>query len=977
MSIHFANPQALWLLALVVPIVLWARRSMAGLGTLRRVSALVLRIAIVTLVVLALAGPQWSLPQDDLSVIYVVDQSLSIPPEARAKALDFVLSSQQERRRTDHVGMVVFGRSAALERRPGTGDLLKLPDTGERTSVQSVVSPERTGIAEALRLALAAFGPAGRKRIVLVSDGNENVGIAAEEAETARRNGVRIDVWPIAYAHGNEVMVEKVTSPSNADRGATFEVRTVVNAARPQSAKLRLYENGALIGSEEVALKTGRNVFFVERKLPEPGYYSYEATIETEGDTLYANNKAAGFTVVRGRSRVLLADSDPTHAENLASVLRRQGMDVKVVGLEALPLSLGQLIPYDAVILSNVPAGNLGAEGMRAVELAVKDWGVGLVMIGGENAFGPGGYQDSPVERALPVAMDIKQKRIMPSGALVVILHTCEIPQGNYWAQQIATSALNVLSSTDEFGVIYYGYQGGDQWLFPLQRVKDKQRLARLIASVAPGDMGSFIQAFKMAHKALNQSTASVKHVVVISDGDPAYPSDKAVAAMFADGITISTVGVFPHTGTETARLSHVAAIGGGRFYEPTDPASLPRIFIKEAATVRRSLIFEEPFRPTVAMASELTKGIPSDAYPTLEGYVLTEPKRLAEVPLVTPHKDPLLAHWQYGLGRAVAFTSDAKPRWAAQWLAWDRFEAFWAQVVRWVSRSASDAPLRVKTRVTDDRAHVLIDAIDPEGRFLNEIEFTGTLVTADARETSLRVEQTGPGRYEAAFDVGEAGTNYLVLHYTDAEGRRRLHTEGVVVPYSSEYRELQADTGLLARLAETTAGRTLTGDDEVFARDFVATPRYKEMWPTFLLIALLLVPVDVFVRRVFLDYAAIWRRIVAAALARQRAKAAPTHVSTLAGAKERARDRLEKRRRRFEPSADADAPPPKEPGLSAEPTGPKPKIAPTEAPKPTETSPAVERDDQTYTGRLLRAKRKAREDKDKDSDSSKDDSRS
>ena len=193
------------------------------------------------------------------------------------------------------------------------------------------------------------------------------------------------------------------------------------------------------------------------------------------------------------------------------------------------------------------------------------------------------------------------------------------------------------------------------------------------------------------------------------------------------------------------------------------------------------------------------------------------------------------------------------------------------------------------------------------------------------------------------------------------------------MVPYSSEYRELQADTGLLARLAETTDGRTLTGDDEVFARDFVATPRYKEMWPTFLLIALLLVPVDVFVRRVFLDYAAIWRRIVAAALARQRAKAAPTHVSTLAGAKERARDRLEKRRRRFEPSADA--PPPKEPGLSAEPTGPKPKIAPTEAPKPTETSPAVERDDQTYTGRLLRAKRKAREDK--DTDSSNDDPKS
>ncbi len=984
MSVNFGNPMALALLVSLVPVVLWARRPLAGLGKARGGVALVLRFLITLLLVLSLSRFQWSFTQDEMSVGYVLDRSLSIPADAQKHALQFVLESQNRRQSGDTVGLVVFGRGAALERSVEAAPLFELfeeesPDRqeslGETVGLQSVVLPERTNIAAGLRLALGAFPPSDRKRIVLISDGNENMGAAIEEAETARRNGVRIDVLPIRYQYDQEVMVEKVVAPANVDEGESFEVRTVVQASSPHSARLHLYENGVLIGSQVVDLEPGRNVFVITRKLPEPGYYIYSATIESTQDTLYANNTSSAFALVRGEGRVLLVAGDPEHAEPLLDALETQGLKVRLAGLGSLPLALGELIPYDVVILSDVPAASLGEEGMRAVELAVKDWGVGLVMIGGENSFGPGGYQDSPVERALPVTMDIKQRRVMPSGALVVILHTCEIPEGNYWAQQIAGASLRVLSPTDEYGIIYYDWQANEKWLFKLQRVQDKSRMASLISGVAPGDMPSFITSLQMAHTALKASTASIKHVVIISDGDPSYPSDATVLAMVADGITISTVAIAPHSQTDAVRLAHVARFGRGRFYEPLDFSGLPEIFIKEAATVRRALIFEETFTPSVALTSEVTTGIRSGEYPPLRGYVCTTGKELAEVTLVTHHDDPLLAHMQCGLGRTVAFTSDAEPRWAADWMGWEKFEQFWAQVVRWSSRRIAAAGLRARSEIKDDRAHLVVDAIDSEGRFINGIRFQGVVVTPQSKEKPIRLEQSGPGRYEALFDVEGPGTHYVSLSYTDEAGQARLHTDGLVVPYSAEFRELGGNEPMLTALADLTGGRVLRVTDDVFARTFPAAPHFRDAWPHLLLLAVLLVPVDVFVRRVFVDWAAVWAPVAEAVrwlprrLAGRRGEPAPspTHVSALLGRKRETREQWARRGRKFEPTGDV---PLEEPTLTAERERPPANAVIAERPAEEAEGPAVEREDETYMGRLLRAKRKALEERQRAQDS-------
>jgi uncharacterized membrane protein len=980
-SIHFANPWALVLLVSLVPVVLWARRSIAGIGRLRGGLAVALRTAILLLLTLALAQARWAFTQDDLSVVYVLDQSLSIPQVDQKEALDWVMRTQKQKRGADTVGLVLFGRNAALECRPSTAPLLEpreaatqpaagAPRAAETPSLQSVISPQRTNIAGAMRLGLAAFPPSSRKRLVVVSDGNENVGSAVDEAEVARRNGVRVDVWPVRYRYENEVMVEKVIAPAEVEKKASFEVRTVVNASRAQQAKLRVYESRVLIGEQIVDLKAGRNVFMVQRRLAEPGNVTYAAEIEpleADADTLAANNRASAFTAVRGQGRILYVEGDLEHSEFLRSALTQQGLDVKTIGLDGLPLGLGDLIPFDAVILSNVSAPYLGEDGMRALELAVKDWGVGLVMVGGENAYGPGGYQGSPVERALPVSMDVKERRVLPSGALVIILHTCEIAQGNYWAREICRAALRTLSSTDEFGVVDLDYgKGGMAWAVPLQRATDKYALDALITAAQPGDMPDFVAPFQMAHTALKKSAASLKHVVVISDGDPSYPSDAAVLAMVQDKITVSTVVINPHGQLDVQRMAHVAAVGRGRAYAPATGSDLPQIFIKEAATIRRSLIFEEPFRPRVTAVTELVRGIPPPEYPLLRGYVVTSAKQLAEIPLMTNHDDPLLAHWQYGLGRATAFTSDAKERWAANWIPWDKYQPFWVQVIRWTARNVQTGALRVRAEMVDDRAHLTIDATDSQGRFLNDLRIQGAVVTPDHREVSVRVEQTGPGRYEADCETLEEGAHYVSLRYSDAQGRAALHSQGLVVPYSAEYRELKANEDRLRALAEATGGRVLTATDDVFARTFAPAPRFQDAWRHLLLAALLLAPLDVFVRRVFVDYRAAWAWARAAALPiigrpAARRGARPEYVSALLTRKQLTREQLARRTAKFEPGR---------PVQVAEPTltpldGEAPPEA-TLAERPTETPqrPTVEREEDTYTGRLLKAKRQFKDEK-------------
>jgi uncharacterized membrane protein len=849
MPFQFTHPAWLLLLPVAVAWVLWlAWRTDVHTALWRRWTSTALRLIGVALVVLALAGLQWRKPQEGMNVFFLLDRSDSVPSEQQEAAREYVTLAATLKRKEDNVGVLVFGSEASIESSP-------LSAVQSDTKIFAVVDGQRTDIASALRLGTAAFPETGQKRLVLLSDGNENLGDAFGAAVQARSMEIAIDVVPLGVARTGDVFVQKLGLPSNVKRGQTFDVRIFAEADEEQDATVRLFLNEQLLGQQRVRLEQGKNLFTFPQTLTEAGFYAYDVRIEALRDSIPQNNRALNFTTVRGDPTVLMVSSDPARDAPLAAALRGSELEVRVVDVGAFPGTLAEMQAYDTIFLCNVAAGDLGTTLMRLLESAVRDFGVGLVCVGGDQAYAAGSYRGTPLDTVLPVDMELSSKKVLPPGAVVLIMHGMEFNNGNQVARDCAIGVLDALGPQDEMGVLLW--DGTERWLFELQRVADKRALRRQIQGMNQGDLPSFQGLMELAHRGLRQSKASLKHVIVFSDGDPAPPSGALMAAITGDRITVSSVLISGHAGPDI--MIQIAEQGRGRFYNVTSPSQLPQIFIKEAAVVLKSAIYEEPFRPQVVAGSELTRGITAGAYPTLRGYVATTQKPRAETPLLTDKGDPLLAHWQYGLGRAVAFTSDAQPRWAADWLEWEQYRQFWAQVANWSLRKLDDADLTTDVTVEKGEGVVSVEALDSEGNFRNFLNLQTVVVSPQGERQVVRLEQVGPGRYEGRFPTHEVGAYLLNLTEIEAGQPRASMVVGASVNYSPEFASGEPNHHLLRQIAEATGGRVLPQDPtrieaNPFRFDRQKTFQPRDLFEWLLKLAILLFPLDVAVRRIDID---------------------------------------------------------------------------------------------------------------------------
>jgi len=874
-DIRFTEPIWLWLL-LLIPLTWYMSHRLRNIESFRRWSIMTVRTLVLLLVVLALARPEIALRSTNMTVYFLLDVSESIPQQVREDAEDMVRELSANKPRDDEAGLIVFGADASIE-------ALAISTFDFEGPVRSVVNTQGTDMSAAMRLALSAFPNNRIRRMVLLSDGNENIGNALEVARMARNSGVPVDVVSLDYTHERDVQIDNLVIPQQTARDTPFDIKVYLSSDTEEQGLLRIFENDALIVEEEVTVRPGRNPPLVlPRRLQEGGFHRYRAEIVVPGDTRPQNNQALAFTTLRTDPRVLYIEGDQSNRNYLAAALRAEDVNVVFGGPEDIPISLEEMQAYDSVIFSNVHANRMSNQQMRMIERAVHDLGIGFIMIGGEDSFGSGGYQDSPIEEALPVSMDVKQRQVLPNGALVTVLHTVEIPDGNAWAREISLAALDVLSARDYYGLVYYGLPPGQDrrgafvgagfsehflWEPGLQQVGDKRAMRAMIRGVQPADMPSFDPALRLAYEGLRDITAEAKHIVIISDGDPAPPNRELAQAIQSEGISISTVLIAPHFESAAVQvMEYLAYWGGGNFYYPKIPTELPRIFIKEASVVRRSLIFEETFFPQGDQPSEILAGL--DALRELQGYVLTSEKDLATIALRTHHGDPLLAHWRYGLGKTVAFTSDAKNRWAAPWVDWEGFAKFWSQTVRWSLRETSSSNFQVTTDVSGGTGRVVVDALDTAGNFLNFVEFDTTVLGPDMSAQEVTVRQVAPGRYEGEFNAQEVGT-YMVRLATGEDEAPETLVSGVALSYSPEFETTQSNPRFMRRIAEESGGRVVEPGYSAFDRFQAPVMQPRPIWELLLLLGLLLVPLDVFLRRVYFDpadiRAAVAKRLSAA----------------------------------------------------------------------------------------------------------------
>jgi uncharacterized membrane protein len=860
----FTNPGALWLF-LLLPIFAAIGWPRFAYRRTRDAISLIIRLLLVALLIVGLAGIQVQQTADNLAVVFLVDVSDSVSAQLRSAALDYVRAASATMSERDQAAVVLFGANALVE----------IPMTDRLELVQAGADPVRlnTDLAEAMRLGLALFPADAAKRMVILSDGKQTVGDAAEVARLAAATGVQIDVVPLIATDAvegttePEILVQNVSVPATVNEGEQFDLTTTIFSNRADAAaEIRVLSSGEVIVRQDVTLQVGENTYvFPDLSVPTPGFVDFRVVVEPRGaDTFYQNNELSAFTEVTGPPRVLVVASDAREVESLQAALEETGLQVDVQGPRDLPIGLAPLSAYDSIVLANVSATELGADRMRYLQAYVRDLGGGLVAVGGPDSFGVGGYFETPIEETLPVDMRLKDQQRIPQLTMLFVIDrsgSMEVASSSgvsnlELAKEAVVRSFDLLNNNDRTGVLSFDVSA--YWVLHLQDLGDganRDQMRAEVGALRPGGGTNIRQALLAADEVLRTDPSTLKHIILLTDGGADQSGIEAtVDRMYQNyGITTSVVAV----GRDYVEwLQQVATAGHGQFHLASDVSTIPAIFTSETLLATRSYIFEDDFRPALTATHPILRGI--DSVPLLHGYVATSPKETATVILTGPEDDPILAAWQYGLGRSVAFTSDASSRWGSDWIAWEGYSDFWSQTIRWTITEGAASNIETRVEQRGEQAVIVTDVRDSNGNYLNGMQLDAAIVGSNLETATIPLQQTAPGRYEATFTPAQEGSYFITVAGapSEDEGSGIMQTTGWVMSYSSEYRvgsedDTNQSLGLLNTIARTTDGASLAGDPEdAFAHDLHHERAAQPLWPAFILAALLLFPADVAARR-------------------------------------------------------------------------------------------------------------------------------
>jgi Ca-activated chloride channel homolog len=836
-ALELLRPGMLWCLLLLGPVGWYFHHSLSDFPWRQRLASLVCRTTIVVLLVLALAGLVLLKPTAKMFVAFAVDRSLSVDDKA-AEVIDTTLREAAEAAGDNELAFMDFALQAT-------------PLAASREKLKPLTEDQRRGtdLASAIEMAAAAIPPGRVPKVVLLTDGRQTHGDATQAASMAN---CPVSVVPLPVRDDPEVLVAEAVAPAEVRQGEPFYVEVVISSNHDAEGFIDVYRGDILVSeqAEPIKIKEGENRFRFRQSIDSESQTDYAVRIRGFKDTLLDNNAASAVVFASGKPSVLIVDSAVDETNEFRWALEEQDISVQVRPIEGVPRSLAELQKFDCVVLSNVPATAMSLRQMEIIRTYVEDLGGGLVMIGGDQSFGLGGYYKTTLEEILPVRSNFEKEKEKPSLAMVLVIDKSGSMGGEKieLAKDAAKGAAELLGPKDQLGVI--AFDGESYWISELHSASDKGYIIDRISTIEASGGTSIYPGLSDAYDALLSATAKLKHVILLTDGYSTPGDFQGVASdMSAARITLSCVAVGQDADAQL--LEELAQTGSGRFYLCDDPASVPQIFAKETVEASKSAINELPFVPLLVRPTQVLSGIDLEAAPFLLGYVMTRPKPTSEFILASEAGDPVLVWWRYGLGMTVAFTSDAKSQWAAEWLTWPDFSTFWSQVIRHAMRKSDSKGVFVEIERRGETARVVIDTVNAAGQYVNEADTQMTLIGPNLDKEKITLAQTAPGRYEAEIATAESGSYHLELSQQQNGQVTFRQTRGVVVGYPDELRIGDPDEALLRRVADLSGGDYKPTVAQIFDPGSRTAQQLLQLWPYLLLSALLLLVLDVSLKRI------------------------------------------------------------------------------------------------------------------------------
>ncbi|KZE38300.1 hypothetical protein AV656_05110 [Bhargavaea cecembensis] len=817
MDFRIEHPDYLLLLIPVIGYLFWSWKRERGKSGHKAGVLLSLRILASALLIFAAASPYLLMRAEEERLIFLVDRSASM--EGTEDEISDFLSGAISHRPDRDVTVLSFAGEVSNDLPEGAGADIGL-NAGE------------TDLEGALRYAAAAAG-GSPARIVVLSDGRETRGDALGYIRSQLPAGVTVDAAVMAAPDSEDASVSSFTVPSSGRKGESQQLEVTVGATAAAAARLVLFRNDEPIAERDIDLAEGENRFTFSEVQAEEGLVKYEAQVIMEGDNIQENNRMTAVTEIEGPPRVLIADTSDAPSP-LGELIGKSGVFAQTVHADKLPQDLSSYLQYDAVIFDNVPGHRVGEQRMKVIEQAVKTFGLGFLMVGGENSFGLGGYFRTPIEEMLPVDMDVTGKQVIPTLGLVIVLDRSGSMTGRKLdlAKEAAARSAALLREDDTLGFITFDESPWE--VIETSPLGDPEEATGKIMSVTPGGGTDIYPAVALAYERLRGLDLERKHIILLTDGVSAPGGDYASLAKAgeADGVTMSTVAIGADADRQLLRMLSDQA--SGRYYEVTDADSVPSILSRETAMLSRTYIVDESFTPSVRTGTGWD-ALFSNGLPQMNAYIATTAKPGSDVILESPEEDPIIAEGRYGLGRTLAYTSGSGA-WSGGFASWDRWGELWTTAVSRILPEYRSEPFDIRRNM--DGSYTVTGS--------ESMPFLDIAVADEkGRELGTAVEPLRPGTARVRVKSGPG----LVFFRISGDGET-VSTAGITIPYGDEYRPGPPDQERLSAIAEASGGQVLESSKEVLRPPEASKKDILPAWNWFAIASMLVFFADITLRR-------------------------------------------------------------------------------------------------------------------------------
>lgn len=817
------------------------------------ISVFISRVVIFILLILAFGNITINLKGRNISTVFLLDVSESAS-DFEESGKDFISTAIESMPRGNKAGVVLFGDNSKIDK--------VLNKKKEYKSINEKPVVTATNIQEAVESALGLFERGGSRRIVLITDGEENQGDILKSIPLINEQKIDFKVYKITGEKGDEIYVDNVKVPDNISVGEEFSVSIDIKSNYATKAKLTLFSGRNKVGEQQVQIQKGKNSFVFKDKQSSGGFKGYRVLIEADGDTNKVNNEFSTFTNVMDKPNILLINGIKGDSKALEEILVNSGANIKKISPSVSPSTLNELLEYKSIVLNDVHRDDLSNGFMDNIEAYVKDYGGGLITFGGEDSYALGGYKDTSLEKVLPVYMDKRGKNEVPSISINLIIDksgSMSAEGGGVskltLAKEAAMKALENLREVDEISVIAFDDTYDE--VVPLQKVGDKESIKELISGIQIRGGTSIYPALEQGYNMQMKSSAKIKHTILLTDGQDGYGFDNYANLLknFNDNnITLSTVAV--GEGANADLLNQLASIGKGRSYYTDIYTDIPRIFAKEVLLSAGTYIINEEFTPKILSNHEILAGVKtSDGIPSLLGYIGTSIKENAVEILSSNHDEPILAAMQYGIGRTVSFTSDVSGQWSKNYLAWEYGPQLIKNMVYFtIPKYGEEGKLNISQEGNEAKVEFYNDKISKDAKV------KGIYNGENGEEGEFELSQIEPGKFQANIPLNSLGFYNFSIREEESGEIKNNYKGAFALQYSDEYK-FNTNGEKLDVVIKETKGSFINKPEEVFEGKLQREYKKINLTTPLIIISILLFMLDIVYRRLNIDLVRFFKK--------------------------------------------------------------------------------------------------------------------